>query len=1604
MAMSNQPQSSQSGELAIDDLQEVFEALYSITPNYVNFGMKLNVPLSTISGIEMQYENSCDRLLQILHYRLKQLPPLTWHHIVQALRSPLLDQHDLARTIESQYITASQSPASVTQQASVDSGTKVSPMGQFLSFIKTTYRQSKSFNVFEWPPTPSEVFINFKLACVDWTTVVTKEEADECTRAMVEDGNVDVILRKKSNIAFDDIFRNLPATDFRKVILVEGAPGVGKSTFAWEFCRRWERGEIAQQYQLVLLLRLRDERMSRAQSLDDLIYHPQKVVCQTVEQELVDTNGINTLFILEGFDELPVACRNDSSIFMQLIEGKVLPKATVLVTSCPWATCMLHDALQHRIFQYIEILGFSENQIVEYVKSGVVRGGNENTDDVLLYLSSVPDIKICMYIPLMTAIVIHVYEESKAGNCIKPKTLTQLYYALTQVLLQRYLHGHPEYSKKKWQIRSLKRDLPAEVYRQLLDISKIAYNGICSDGGDSVQLVFSELPAEFKTLGLMQTVPQLYGNQKVNVSYNFLHITQLEFLAALHISVMSPERHLEHFQRSGELRLNKVLKFLAGLTTFPQEALKELLEGPVDKWAYNMKPAVAVVQTHISWMFQMQQDELIVDEKLIEFRGLDLLPIDYYYLGYCIAHSKSQWVLTIENSMKEEDVQMLTAAISTREETTARIICLRGNGSKVAGPSPLSISAEALNLLFKNLKILIDLKELCLQLCVDCSKVEWPTLLNLQHLHLERRFRGETHWKLAEVLQNLPLHYLAITDPTGTADMDFDDLEAVKNVLSSSVSLEYLHMQCIGDRGAAVLAQALQHSSSLKNFNLSGNVLIHEKGTHELVHALTVNTSILPAGLILPSRCNEYVIRSPHYKKISFKIKMLGSEEIDYEEYERRLDEALLEGHAKLGMEVLLLIGAGGSGKTHFKHLALGLDPPEERDSTGLSEDPIKTMSLVRGALEQTENIEDVEWTEVSSEKFLEMIAHEILKRRLIKKDIASSEHEDTVEANRAKEVHDKQSENSGTESDTPSDYDDSLTEDCSIPIDFRALMDTKVQIDKKEKHFIQSKAAESRLYQDILNALKSGGPSAKALLDVDWIYIVDSGGQPQYREMLPVLVKSATACVLTVKLNEPLDKRNEVEYVEKGKELCKPYQSQSSNQQVVKQCSQIVASQTKDCKLFLVGTHRDEEDQCKEESKMEKNKKLLELLEPQFGTNLQYMTSDQAIFPLDCKTKPIQQQDKDVMKDLRIAVTGIIRSKPKKIIPIHWLLLELLIHQLAGAKYGVLSYEVCKEKAKDVLKIEEVAFLAAVKFLAETVGTILYFPVVAPHIIFMPQAILTPLSELVKLHHILKDNIPAECKPRSGEWMEFLKCGILSESLLQTAPFKVKVFSDTYTVHNFVTILKELHIAAQMQEGDFYLPSVLAELSHNDIEKHTEDSCRCPEPLVLFYAGSTMIENWLPVSSFIRLVALLQNNHGWHLYKKGSTKPTCLYRNCIQFTLPDNQPGIVTLVDQLKHLEIYLNISELEVHSVCSYVHNVVKSGLEKVHKCENYSKDDITAALLCPKHKPQCHLASVRLERDPWKWTCKRDPSSSGELTAKQQPWFEGSEKGMNMIYLSL
>ena len=442
-------------------------------------------------------------------------------------------------------------PVYAINDGSPDQSLTDNPVKQFIEFVKKTYRSSeveRDTSVVKWPPTPSEVYIN--LACIDRKRVKINKDYEELTENMIRDGCVDAIHTKKGPIEFSEIAKDIYLSNeratSRRLILVEGAPGVGKSTFAWEFCRRWEKGEIAQQYQLVLLLRLRDNTISEAKTLNDLIYHHLEGVPQAVCKELMLSRELHAMIILEGYDELPDSCRKKSSVFTQLISGKLLPLATILVTSRPWATQKIRTKHEGRIHQHIEVLGFTRPQVTEYIRSTVPE---DEVSGLEAYMEMHPQIRMSMYIRLNSAIVVTVYQESQASGLAMPTTLTELYSALARTLLLRYLRGHPEYENVS-ALNSFS-DLPEAAHSKFTELCKLAYSGI--DGSrNRVQLIFRKLPSDFDSLGFMDSVTDLYVSRGAVSSHNFLHLTFQEFFAAVHISNLPQEKQIDYFQRHKE--------------------------------------------------------------------------------------------------------------------------------------------------------------------------------------------------------------------------------------------------------------------------------------------------------------------------------------------------------------------------------------------------------------------------------------------------------------------------------------------------------------------------------------------------------------------------------------------------------------------------------------------------------------------------------------------------------------------------------------------------------------------------------------------------------------------------------------------------------------------------------------------------------------------------------------------------------------------------------------------------------------------------------------------------------------------------------------------
>ena len=476
-------------------------------------------------------------------------------------------------------------------------------------------------------------------------------------------GSIDDILEWKAPIRMEDILKpncvysyethkqtQSPVTQ----LLIEGAPGIGKSTFAWGVCQKWGQHQLFNEYSLVVLLKFRDKRAQEAKSVSDLFYYPHpRLMCEIVDYIII-TGGHGLLLILEGFDEAPASKRTMDSIFVRLFRGQELPNATVILTTRPSASAELRQFCDSVNSRRIEIVGFGKKEIDEHIQC--VFSDEQSRSDFKEYLSLYPHIHSMMYVPLNSAIVTHVYESCKLSGAVVPKTMTQLYSSLIRTLLLRYLKDKEEYKDTCTNINSFK-DLPQPVYDQFCEICRIAYTGIVSA---ETELIFQALSSDFDPLGLMQ---------------NFLHLTVQEYLAAYHISKQSRDEQVAFMREHIESKkLKLVVRFLAGLSELGRDSWNVVRGFPSEVLEHSfIKEESKFIKLGIlHWLFESQDpsattDVLGSDYVCFSLHCYPALSFDWYVLGYCITHSSCDWKLELKHC-KLESVELFLRALSLQQD------------------------------------------------------------------------------------------------------------------------------------------------------------------------------------------------------------------------------------------------------------------------------------------------------------------------------------------------------------------------------------------------------------------------------------------------------------------------------------------------------------------------------------------------------------------------------------------------------------------------------------------------------------------------------------------------------------------------------------------------------------------------------------------------------------------------------------------------------------------------------------------------------------------------------------------------------------------------
>ena len=164
---------------------------------------------------------------------------------------------------------------------------------------------------------------------------------------------------------------------------------------------------------------------------------------------------------------------------------------------------------------------------------------------------------------------------------------------------------------------------------------------------------------------------------------------------------------------------------------------------------------------------------------------------------------------------------------------------------------------------------------------------------------------------------------------------------------------------------------------------------------------------------------------------------------------------------------------------------------------------------------------------------------------------------------------------------------------------------------------------------------------SVTEILGSNWIYFIDSGGQPHFHNLLPHFVHGISAALFVHRLSQKLEEHSMVEYFEDNQSIIIPYRSSLTTEDTLKCLARSMQSHATDDekpKLIFVGTFHDK---IIESSEMlaEKNQKLLKLPTPEFDDQLVFCTNDlnYLIFPLNAKNP--SEHEKRIAELIRSAV-----------------------------------------------------------------------------------------------------------------------------------------------------------------------------------------------------------------------------------------------------------------------------------------------------------------------------------------------------------------------------
>ena len=696
------------------------------------------------------------------------------------------------------------------------------------------------------------------------------------------------------------------------------------------------------------------------------------------------------------------------------------------------------------------------------------------------------------------------------------------------------------------------------------------------------------------------------------------------------------------------------------------------------------------------------------------------------------------------------------------------------------------------------------------------------------------------------------------------------------------------------------------------------------------------------------------------------------------------------EGSVDLTITRVNMLGAPGAGKTCAERLLLNEDPPSDNVSTLIAR---PTVRATRVAVE-----DQTKWKRITTDDLLKELAADLSAS-------ANKIQKIEIEPAAPKISSIKSTDNSRQEI----KKEPSVPEVASIGIDHSPSLAVPVPVtphvppppdQPSSDTIIKEDQASPPNYrsEEVIQKILSARPKGIRLSD-HWLYVIDSGGQPAYQELLPLFTRAASLNIITLDLSKSFKEKFKLEYRIGGKYF--PCHSKSTQLAIFQSAvstgatfkpldiSHVTRKPTHSMHLVL-GTHYDKDLFDYKLHKCEGSlQSAISTLQPYLRDCVIRKPNGSIIFPVNtmAKSRKRAKYNEEICQAIRSH--GSAASLEIKI-PIQWFAFELSL----PANKSIIPIEEALSIGERYGMSEENTKQALQYF--HDVGLKLYYPEVTGVVFIDPKPILEILSQLLALAYVnddkCQDLILIKRLPQSIT--NNLKEGFFNKDIFDHLKSKADIFSQPqFQLPDLVKLLLHLHIITEVEgndEGSYFIPYALPSYD-NLVAPHTH-----AKPLLIVWRKQNRkIEQILPVPQgiFALTITYLLNQKQYVTKIPPSAKDCYKYRDAMSLKVTFIRHHILHIINRYTHIEVYFSGLPEHCPQVRQLVIEAIDHSTEKMHMNHYH-----ITAFFCPKDK-DCYCIVDKFP-SVINCTCR----GSADIIKKDHHyccWFESSGKPLVFMY---